>query len=57
MKLRVCHTVEELIAELQRLPPALEIRGGGCEGVLPIVFNESSDPHLRLEENDGTWDD
>jgi hypothetical protein len=54
-KLRACATVGELVAELARLPPDLEIRQSFSEGVLPVVFNRTTDVHLRLEENDGTW--
>lgn len=55
----VCQTVEQLIKELQKLPGGLPIKQGFCDGVVPVVFNNSRchKPHLEFEENDGTWDD
>lgn len=56
-KLRVCRTVGELLAQLQRLPESMSLDPFD-DGVLPVVFNVGKpDEQLCLESNDGTWDD
>lgn len=55
-KLNVCYTVGDIVRELQKLPPDMDLLTD-FDGLLPIVFNEKTGALLSLEENDGTFDD
>lgn len=43
-------TVGELIEQLKRLPPELEIQQGFDEGARLVVYNCRTTPHLEIEE-------
>ena len=55
--LPACSTVGELVDLLCTLPADLDIRGEWSEGVKPVIFNRKTSPFLRLEDDDGTWNE